>query len=130
MFTLSEINERTNSYDGSMYSDMHKDVYGYRPRGAQFGSVEEFDAAMAALSVELDRVREEENKQKTEALDRFLQQMEDVQSLILDCSPQRAVEIIAEAEGLSKEDLKFYGWGYLEYKLGINYGSIKTILED
>jgi hypothetical protein len=130
MLTLSDVNAQTNSFDGSMYSDMYKDVYGFRPRGTQFESLEQFDAEMASLSLELDRVLAEERKQKADALDVFLQRIEDTQDLIIGCSTLRAIEIIAEAEGCSKEDLNFYGWEIVEYNLGINYGSIKTILED
>jgi hypothetical protein len=130
MLTLSDVNAQTNSFDGSMYSDMYKDVYGCRPSGTQFESLEQFDAEMAALSLELDRVLAEERKQKADALDVFLQRIEDTQDLITGCSTLRAIQIIAEAEGFSKEDLNFYGWEIVEYNLGINYGSIKTILED
>jgi hypothetical protein len=130
MLTLSDVNAQTNSFDGSMYSDMYKDVYGCRPCGARFESIEKFDADMAALSLELDRVLAEERKQKADALDDFLQRIEDTQDLIIGCSTLRAIQIIAEAEGFSKEDIGFYGWGIVEYNLGINYGSIKTILED
>ena len=43
MLTLSDINLLTDSHDGDIYSDLYKDVYGCRPRYAQFVSVEEFD---------------------------------------------------------------------------------------
>jgi hypothetical protein len=42
----------------------------------------------------------------------------------------RAVEIIADAEGLSADELSFYGYEVLEYELGIKFGSIKQWLTE
>ena len=55
MYTLSDINALTNSDDGSIYSDMFKDIYGGRPRHAMFASVEEFDLALKSLSAEMEQ---------------------------------------------------------------------------
>ena len=38
MLTLRDINAATNSRDGDIYSDLYKDVYGSRPRHAEFAS--------------------------------------------------------------------------------------------
>jgi hypothetical protein len=130
MLTLSDVNAQTNSFDGSLYSDLHKDVYGFRPRSISFASVEEFDAEYKYLLKLLDQKIIEEREEKAAALDAFLQRIEDTQDLIIGCDTLRAINIIADAEGVTSEDLQFYGWGYLEYTLGIKYGAIKTILEE
>ena len=53
MLTLRDINTATKSRDGDIYSDLYKDVYGSRPRGATFVSVEEFDADFERLAKRL-----------------------------------------------------------------------------
>ena len=56
MLTLADIDRLTNSHDGSIYSDLYKDVYGFRPRGqmAQFVSLHDFDRVYKTLSEILD----------------------------------------------------------------------------
>jgi hypothetical protein len=130
MLTLTDIKQMTSSYDASIYSDLYKEVYGFRPSNVSFPSVEAFDADYKYLLKELDLKIIEERKEKAAALDVFLQRIEDTQDLIIGCDILRAINIIADAEGVTSEDLQFYGWGYLEYKLGIKYGAIKTILEE
>ena len=63
MLTLSDINELTNSKDGDIYSDLHKDVYGSRPRYAQFESIEEFDKDFEFL---VNRLNEQNAQEKIE----------------------------------------------------------------
>ena len=41
-----------------------------------------------------------------------------------------AVAIIAEAEGINDEEMRFYGWEILENRLDLKYGSIKEWLEN
>lgn len=44
-----------------LYSDMHKDVYGFRPSGFSHLSLAELELSIAALDAEiLDRKRDEE----------------------------------------------------------------------
>lgn len=40
--------------DYSTYSDLHKDVYGFRPRGVTFATPEDYDAEFARLVKELE----------------------------------------------------------------------------
>ena len=66
MLTLADIDRLTNSHDGSIYSDLYKDVYGFRPRGqmAQFVSLHDFDRVYKTLSEILDEKIDEERRSK------------------------------------------------------------------
>lgn len=128
MLTLSDINRLTNSHDGDIYSDLYKDVYGSRPRGLTFESIEEFDDDYNFLCKCLDRMLEEEKAEKAIRWDKFLARINEVKQLVSNADTVRAVEIIAEAEGIDKEEMSFYGWESLEWKLGLQFGSIKQAI--
>jgi hypothetical protein len=123
MLTLSDIGRITNSYDANIYSDLYKDVYGTRPRSVSFASVEEFDADFKYLCKEHDLQIEEEASRQAANFVEFQAHVLEVQKTV-NCDRERAIEIIAEAEGMSKEDFDFYGLGMLEHKFDIKYGSI------
>ena len=126
MLTLSQINTATNSRDGDIFSDLHKDVYGFRPRGLTFESIEAFDAEFERLAAQLsdqldeDKIRQDANMVKF--AERVMETME-----LCNCDQRRAVEIIAEAEG-ELEDYEFYGPERLEYTFDLKFGSIKQAI--
>lgn len=130
MLTLSDINRLTNSHDGDIYSDLYKDVYGCRPRGTTFESIEEFDKDFDFLAKCLDRMIEEEKAEKAIRWDGFLARINEIKQLVSNADTRRAVEIIADAEGIDKEEMSFYGWESLEWKLGLQFGSIKPFLAE
>jgi hypothetical protein len=109
MLTLRDINELTKSHDGDIYSDLYKDVYGSRPRYAQFESMEEFDADFERLVERLNEQQDEEAKQQVINRERFEQRIKDTMALVQGADRARAIEIIADADG-ELEDMKFYGY--------------------
>lgn len=131
MLTLSDINTMTNSKDGDIFSDLFKDVYGYRPRGtlAQFITVEEFDAEyerlvkQLSIQIDEDKIRREKNFQA------FIGRVESVQELVAGTSRERAIEILADAED-EADAVKFYGYERLEWCFGLEFGSIKQWLQE
>lgn len=127
MLTLADINTLTDSYDGDIFSDLHKDVYGYRPRGIIFDSMEDFDATYERLVARLNEKQDEDRTRQTKNLNEFFDRVLETMELC-NCDQIRAIEIIADAEG-DLEDLKFYGYSTLEYKFDLKYGSIKQALE-
>jgi len=131
MLTLSDIDTLTKSRDGSIYSDLYKDVYGSRPRGTTFQSIEEFDRNFTNLSKMLDeQIREEEIVQKRNFAE-FVVRVEGIMDLVKNCFDNAAaVAIIAEAEGIDDEEMRFYGWEILENRFDLKYGSIKKWLEE
>jgi len=128
MLTLADINAATNSRDGDIYSDLYKDVYGSRPRYAQFESTEEFDTDFEALINMLNRKDAEEAVVQAQNFTKFVARVEDTMKLVLGVDRVRAIEIIAEAED-ELEDMKFYGYERLEWTFNLKFGSIKQWLE-
>ena len=131
MLNLSDINAATRSYDGSVFSDLFKDVYGYRPTGslAQFNSIKEFDAEFDRLSVKLSKLLDEERVIELHNFSEFVARVEDTMELVVGIDRVRAIEIIADAED-ELENMKFYGYERLEWTLNLKYGSIKQWLEE
>ena len=129
MLTLRDINELTKSHDGDIYSDLYKDVYGSRPRYAQFASMEEFDADFERLVERLNEQQDEEAKQQVINRERFEQRVKDTMALVQGVDRVRAIEIIADADG-ELEDMKFYGYERLEYCYDLGFGYIKTTMQE
>ena len=126
--SLSDINRVTNSHDGDIYSDLYKDVYGSRPRYAQFESIEEFDKDFEYLAEKLNVQIEEEKIRNEKNFQAFVGQVEKIQELIPGTDLVRAIEILAESED-ELEAFQFYGYERLEYHFGLKFGSIKQWLE-
>jgi hypothetical protein len=130
MLTLSDINAATNSRDGDIYSDLHKDVYGFRPRGVTFASTDEFDADFERLVEMLNEQNELEQAWNERNFVEFVARVEETMRLVQSSTRERAIEIIAEAEGISKGEFDFYGLEILEYKFGLKFGSIAKWLSE
>ena len=131
MLTLRDINTATNSKDGCIYSDLHKDVYGFRPRDITFESIEAFDADFKHLVEKLDKQIEQENAAQASNFLKFTARVAATMNLVENTTRERAIEIIAEAEGIRKSEFEFYGLEILENELNLKYGSIaKWLSED
>jgi hypothetical protein len=132
MFTLSDIDAQfPKTHDGSVFSDLHKDVYGFRPRGVTFESLEDFDAEYERLVVRLGEQQDEEKIAQDRNFAEFVCRVDGIMGLVKNCFDNAAaVAIIAEAEGINDEEMRFYGWESLEYRLDLKYGSIKKWLEE
>ena len=126
MLTLSDINATTNSKDGDIFSDLHKDVYGFRPRGITFDTIEAFDAEFERLVVRLNEQEDEDTIRQAANMDKFAQRVMETMELC-NCDQRRAVAIIADAEG-ELEDYEFYGPERLEWKFDLKFGSIKQAI--
>ena len=126
MLTLANINTATGSRDGDIFSDLHKDVYGFRPRGVTFESLEAFDAEYEYLVQRLNEQNDAEKIRQDANMVKFAQRVMETMELC-NCDQRRAVEIIADAEG-ELEDYKFYGPERLEYTFNLKYGSINQAI--
>ena len=125
MLTLSDINTVTNSKDGSIFSDLYKDVYGTRPGGDyRFASIDAFDADFQYLSDKLDKQIEQEAAEQAANFLKFTARVAATMYLVENATRESAIEIIAEAEGIRKEQFDFYGLEILENELNLKYGSI------
>jgi hypothetical protein len=130
MLTLSDINTLTNSKDGDIYSDLYKDVYGSRPRYAKFESVKEFDEDFEYLVNRLNEQNAQEAEQQARNFEDFVCRVDGIMQMVHGSTRERAVEIIADAEGISEDEFKFYGLEALEYKFDLKYGSIAQWLSE
>ena len=130
MLTLSDINTLTNSKDGDIYSDLYKDVYGSRPRYAKFESVKEFDEDFEYLVNRLNEQNAQEAEQQARNFEDFVCRVDGILQMVHGSTRERAVEIIADAEGISEDEFKFYGLEALEYKFDLKYGSIAQWLSE
>jgi len=130
MLTLRDINTATNSRDGDIYSDLYKDVYGSRPRYAQFESVEEFDKDFEFLVNRLNEQSAQEAIEQQENFADFVTRVEETMQIVQGCTRERAIEIIADAHGISADEFNFYGLESLEYKFDLKFGSIARWLSE
>jgi len=130
MFTLSDINSLTNSHDGDIYSDLFKDVHGFRPRGTSFVSLEDFNEDFENLIVQLNAHNQEEAVRQEKNWNKFLARVFEVRDIVVQTTTEDAIYIIADAEGITTDELKFYGWEILEHELNLKYGSIKAYLAE
>ena len=128
MLTLSDINAATKSHDGDLYSDLYKDVHGFRPRYVQFASIEEFDADFERLVKQLNVQEAEEAEIEARNFTKFVARIDETMQLVQGTDRVRAIEIIADADG-ELEDMKIYGYERLEYAYNLKYGSIKQWLK-
>lgn len=128
MLTLSQINEVTNSKDGDIYSDLYKDVYGSRPRYAQFASVEEFDKDYEYLVNKLSEKIDEDSIRQAANLEKFKERVAETM-LLCNCDKVRAVEIIADAED-EADAYKWYGAERLEWCFDLKFGALKQWLAE
>ena len=126
MLTLSDINTVTNSKDGDIFSDLYKDVHGFRPRYITFASIEEFDARYTELCAELSMQIDEDKIRQAANLEKFADRVRETMELC-NCDQRRAVEIIADAEG-ELDEYKWYGTERLEWHFDLKYGSIKQAI--
>jgi hypothetical protein len=130
MLTLRDINAATNSRDGDIYSDLYKDVYGSRPRYAQFRDLEEFQDDYDFLCNKLDEQIESEAEYQQIYFAKFVARVEETMQIVQGTTRERAIEIIAEAEGIRSAEFEFYGLEILEHELNLKYGSIARWLSE
>ena len=130
MLTLRDINTATGSKDACIYSDLYKDVYGCRPYNPTFESVEAFDADFEALSHLLDKEIESEAEYQQIYFAKFVTRVEETMQIVQGTTRERAIEIIAEAEGIRAAEFDFYGLEILEHELNLKFGSIARWLSE
>lgn len=128
MLTLADINTLTNSKDGDIFSDCYKDVHGFRPRYMRFNSVEHFDECYTNLCAELSMHLEADRVRQIANLEKFADRVRETM-VLCNCDSNRAIEIIADAEG-ELEEYKWYGLERLEWHFDLKYGSIKQWLQE
>ena len=117
----------TYTFDETIISDLHKDAYGFRPREgfwnmwAAFNDDQkqvEWDRLIDVMNESMEQQRLEEES----ALKEFRKTLRKVMDT-MNCSWNRAVEVLAEAEG---DDLS-YDFDYGVWKQGLGFDDRQKI---
>ena len=113
----------TYTFDANIFSDLHKDAYGFRPRGHRFYDADTTDAERQeiwdSVCEDLDREMQAERLREAKAVE-FLEAQ--VQQNISFGAPDRdtAIRWILQALNLTEMDLR-YGGSYICFELGLPY---------
>lgn len=113
----------TYTFSTELFSDLHKDVYGFRPRGHWFYDAnttdqerqEEWDYLCKRLGEQID----EENVRKAEALANLHKQVGELRAAGAE-SDKQALKWIVQSLNPSLSDL-WYGGEWVCYKLGLGF---------
>lgn len=107
-----------------------KDFFHYRRSGLKDLTMEQLreEADRLSKSIEIEIAREK--AEQAAAHENFLKRVEEIRELVCGSSFERAVAILADAEDISADELSFYGYESLEYRLGLKYGSIKQLIAE
>jgi hypothetical protein len=79
--------------------------------------------------VKLSKLLDEARVQELHNFSEFVARVEDTMQIVKFINRERAIQIIAEAEG-EAENLAWYGYERLEWHFDLKYGSIKQWLEE
>lgn len=107
-----------------------KDFFHYRPSGLKDLTLEQLRERADRLSADIAIESAREEQEQKAAQDRFVKQVEEIRELVQGANFERAVAILAEAEDISADELSFYGYESLEYRLNLKYGTIKQLIAE
>lgn len=114
----------TYTFDSNLGSDLHKDVYGYRPREwfwSQWNAYSDADKQTVwdNLCRQLDEEIEREQQEQTRAIEGFERGVE-AAILLGAADRQTAIRWVAEGLGLDSVDY-MYGGSKVCFELGLPY---------
>lgn len=122
MITLSDIdNMFPQTRDGSVYSDLYKDLYGTRPRNLAFKDIQDFQESWNALSRQLEDQLEEERVSSMAARDQFDHSLNLLRQYFPQATQLDIMRYLADANGCYDDGV--YDWEYLDYKLNLATGT-------
>ena len=109
-----------------VYSDLYKDVYGFRPRGtaSSFLSKADYDREFASLCEQLkaeQAAAAEIEAASVKALHDRIDQARDLGAI----SDQMAMQWILDAEDIDVSDRDY---DYADWRLGVPYGTVAGLL--
>ena len=117
----------TYTFDETIISDLHKDARGYRPsqdfwHGWNTMGDDTKQSVWDMLIEEMNSAMEMQRLEEEKALNEFRQTLRKVMD-IMNCTWNRAVEVLAEAEG---DDLS-YDFDYFMWKQGVGFDDSRKI---
>ena len=117
----------TYTFDETIISDLHKDARGYRPsqdfwHGWNTMGDDTKQSVWDMLIEEMNSAMEMQRLEEEKALTEFRQSLRKVMD-VMNCTWNRAVEVLAEAEG---DDLS-YDFDYFMWKQGVGFDDSRKI---
>ena len=111
------------TYDENIFSDLHKDARGFRPRGHEFytATPERKQEIWDAMLVELEDEIENERRGQIAAQRRFEELVTETIAVGVEVDRDTAIRWILEAEGIDGYDAAD-GGEYVCYHFGMCYG--------
>ncbi len=92
--------------------------------------IEEFQDDYDFLCNKLDEQLEQQQVEQARNFDEFVARVEETMQIVEGATRERAIEIIADAEGISEGEFDFYGLEILEYRFELKFGSISRWLSE
>jgi hypothetical protein len=132
MITLREINDMfPGEFRGSVYSDLHKDAYGYRPRAiaCEFADMADFDRAWARAEADLYSEMDRKISEQHEAREQFEKRVAEILMIMPRASKADVIRVMMQAQNISEEDVAHYGLEYADYEFGLKYGTLAKMME-
>lgn len=117
------------SLENEVY-EMTKDLYHYRPSGLKEMTLEQLREEATRLGNAMHEHLERERDEQAAAHNRFVGRLTEIRQLVSGSSYEDAVRILCDAEDISADEISFYGWESLEWKLGLKFGSVKQFLAE
>lgn len=102
--------------DLCVYSDLHKDVYGFRPRNFSFASEAEFTAEFKRLAAQLEVVLDEERAEKIAAAKVLKARL---RKLMADHGVDAVTALKWDFDAMDCDGR--YDWGEYAYTTGVGY---------
>lgn len=114
MLTISQLDEMGVA-DASVYSDLHKDCYGYRPRyEVRFQSVEDFKKHFDFLVNEILPAKMAQDKEEQAKAAYALElDIEKVKETVAHCDRFNAIRILMDQDDLdiyNRQDIEHFEW--------------------
>lgn len=110
------------TYDESIFSDLHKDAYGFRPSSASYEAwaamtPDEKQAEWDYLCAALERTMDEDARREAAAVERFEKRVMETMAV---GAKDRATAIRWILEGMELSEMDYcYGGSYICFELGL-----------
>lgn len=132
LLTLTQIASTSaeRASKAQVFSDLHKDALGFRPRerACLFTSAEDFDGTWDYLIEELKASQAAEAATEKMHIQQFEERVALTSSVVLGASKADVIRIMVDADGLL-DDYRAGDLNYIDYNWGLPYGHLRSFLE-
>ncbi len=107
--------------DGDIFSDLYKSIHGFRPRGLQFSSSDEFYQHFYELSKEVEQSISDDEAHMTHNVELFTKRVNDINSYMPLSNVADIIRIIMDTYNANDNE-------ELEFHLDLPYGTIDKMV--